>query len=118
MKRTSERLLPSVLFRYVDTSAVIAASGFRDVGATHVQRQSKLRGPLLPPHACHDDIIVALAHAKCLDQDFERSGDFVEALRSYQRAAALGHAPACAVSAWLHIDLMLGPGSRADEAHS
>jgi hypothetical protein len=63
-------------------------------------------------------MIVALAHAQCLDQDFERSGDFVEALRSYQRAAALGHAPACAVSAWLHINLMLGPGSRADEAHS
>ena len=39
-----------------------------------------------------------------LAQDLERSGDVPEALRCYQRAAALGHAPAHAAVAWLHIE--------------
>jgi len=39
-----------------------------------------------------------------LAQEFERTGDVAEALRCYQRAAALGHAPAYAAAAWLHIE--------------
>ena len=71
----------------------------------HNHMHHLLTPPLPPPPSliCHKDL--------------ELSGDYEEALHSYQRCAALGHAPACAAIAWLHIDQLVG-GSSGDQAYS
>jgi TPR repeat protein len=51
-------------------------------------------------------------------QDYRANGDFSEALLCYQRAAAQGHAPACAAAAWLYIDELAGGSSSGDAAYT
>jgi TPR repeat protein len=93
--------------QYASSSAAVSASCIGDFTAAYVKGQGK---KCLTRSLCRFLIESLQIH--------EQAGEFLSALRCYERAASLGHAPACASIAWMRIDGWVDDASSCTEAYT